>query len=43
MSELSARRGWVAWALLALVLLGVAFVRLRLAELPLERDEGEYA
>jgi hypothetical protein len=37
------RRDLAAWALLALILLGVGFVRFRLAELPLERDEGEYA
>ncbi len=31
------------WGLLALVLLFAAFVRLRLLEVPFERDEGEYA
>ncbi len=32
-----------AWIVLALVLLFVAVVRLRLRDMPLERDEGEYA
>src|SRR2546422_4297128 len=32
-----------AWLVLALVLLLGAFVRFRLSEMPLERDEGEYA
>jgi hypothetical protein len=31
------------WAALALVLLAVALVRVRLLDVPLERDEGEYA
>src|SRR5947209_3539686 len=36
-----ARNG--AFLLLGLALIFVAFVRLRIAEVPLERDEGEYA
>jgi hypothetical protein len=34
---------WLAWALLACSLLVVLYVRLRLLNFPLERDEGEYA
>jgi hypothetical protein len=34
---------WWAWGLLLLILLGVAAVRFRLRDMPLERDEGEYA
>ncbi len=37
-----ARRG-VGWLLLALALLLVTYVRVRLRQMPLERDEGEYA
>ncbi len=33
----------VAWALLGLVVLGAAAIRVRLLDVPLERDEGEYA
>ncbi len=33
----------LAWVLLAAALAAVVFIRLRLASLPLERDEGEYA
>ncbi len=33
----------VAWLLLAAAYLGVALIRWRLLEVPLERDEGEYA
>ncbi len=32
-----------AWILVALILVGVAVVRVRLLDLPLDRDEGEYA
>src|SRR5580658_745674 len=38
----SASRRW-AMAALALTILLVIFVRLRLLQIPLERDEGEYA
>src|SRR5207245_11435601 len=31
------------WALLVLVILGAAAIRLRLLDAPLDRDEGEYA
>jgi hypothetical protein len=34
---------WIHWCFLALVLLLHAAVRIRLAPVPLERDEGEYA
>jgi 4-amino-4-deoxy-L-arabinose transferase-like glycosyltransferase len=34
---------WWVWCVLGLVLLGTALIRLRLLEMPLERDEGEYA
>jgi hypothetical protein len=34
---------WWIWCALGLVLLGTAAIRLRLLEMPLERDEGEYA
>jgi hypothetical protein len=37
-----ARRNW-AWLLVGVVLLFVAAVRVRLRDMPLERDEGEYA
>ena len=36
-------RRWLAWALLACSLAVVLYVRLRLLNVPLERDEGEYA
>ena len=36
------RRHW-AWLVVLTVILLVVFVRVRLRELPLERDEGEYA
>src|ERR1700687_2488537 len=32
-----------AWLCLALIILFVVFVRVRLLEFPLDRDEGEYA
>src|SRR2546422_10871646 len=32
-----------AWALLVLIILGGAAIRLRLLDAPLDRDEGEYA
>ncbi len=35
-------RPWV-WILLAVVILGAAVIRFRLLDVPLERDEGEYA
>ena len=35
-------RAW-AWVALALVLVGTAAIRLRLLDVPLDRDEGEYA
>src|SRR5215472_11156172 len=34
---------WWVWCALGLILLGTAAVRLRLLQMPLERDEGEYA
>lgn len=34
---------WLAWTLLILVVLLTVFIRLRLLDVPLERDEGEYA
>ena len=34
------RKGWL---FLVLIILFVVFVRIRLLEIPLERDEGEYA
>lgn len=40
------RVGWTAyvpWVLLALIVVLTAAVRVRLADVPLERDEGEYA
>jgi hypothetical protein len=39
----SMRKPLLVWIALALVLVSVALVRSRLAEMPLERDEGEYA
>lgn len=35
--------GWAMWALAAATVLAVAAARLRLLDLPLDRDEGEYA
>jgi 4-amino-4-deoxy-L-arabinose transferase-like glycosyltransferase len=40
---LRARWRWLAFALLAVVILFFAAIRWRLREMPLERDEGEYA
>lgn len=40
---MSRRPGVWAWSLLSLVILASAAVRLRLLEVPLDRDEGEYA
>jgi hypothetical protein len=37
------RRSYWIWVAVGLVVLAAAIVRLRLADLPLERDEGEYA
>lgn len=37
------RSDWFAWCLLGAILLVAAAVRLRTLEVPLERDEGEYA
>ncbi|HWR59339.1 MAG TPA: glycosyltransferase family 39 protein [Thermodesulfovibrionales bacterium] len=34
---------WRRWVFLGLIILFVVFVRVRLSEFPLERDEGEYA
>jgi hypothetical protein len=34
---------WVPWLVIALILLSTGFIRVRLLDLPLERDEGEYA
>lgn len=39
----SSRRPWWPWAAVVLVLLASAAVRLRLVDVPLDRDEGEYA
>jgi hypothetical protein len=33
----------VLWLALGLILLGAAAIRLRLLDIPLDRDEGEYA
>src|SRR6185503_2472541 len=38
----SLRRAWL-WGLLLLIVLGSAAVRIRLLDVPLDRDEGEYA
>src|SRR5512146_175486 len=38
-----ARRIPKSWILLGIIILFVVFVRARLLEVPLERDEGEYA
>jgi hypothetical protein len=37
------KRAWWPWVALALILLGTAAIRLRLVDVPLDRDEGEYA
>lgn len=37
------QKNWLAWLLLAAILLGAFIIRWRLRECPLERDEGEYA
>lgn len=42
-SEASPVGRWAPWAMLLLVILLTAAVRIRLLETPLERDEGEYA
>jgi 4-amino-4-deoxy-L-arabinose transferase-like glycosyltransferase len=34
---------YIYWILLAIILIVVVFIRFRLLEIPLERDEGEYA
>ena len=39
----SGRESRWAWIVVALVLIGVAVTRIRLLDLPLDRDEGEYA
>jgi hypothetical protein len=39
----SGRGGLWAWIVVVLILAGVAMVRMRLVDLPLDRDEGEYA
>ncbi len=39
----AARHSYLPWLLVALVILFQAYVRFRLREFPLERDEGEYA
>lgn len=39
----NARRYWKSWLFLGLIILFVVFVRIRLLDIPLERDEGEYA
>src|SRR5207245_10177461 len=40
--SISRRPGLGAWALLGLIVLGAAALRLRLLDVPLDRDEGEY-
>src|SRR2546428_5739106 len=40
--SMSRRPGLGAWALLGLIVLGAAALRLRLLNVPLDRDEGEY-
>src|SRR5438132_198252 len=40
--SMSRRPGLGAWALLGLIVLGAAALRLRLLDVPLDRDEGEY-
>ncbi|HVH50107.1 MAG TPA: hypothetical protein VM781_00455, partial [Candidatus Bathyarchaeia archaeon] len=42
-AALRARWRWLGFALLGLVILLFAGIRWRLREMPLERDEGEYA
>ena len=42
-SDKKTRRFSAHWLFLALIILFIVFVRLRLLEFPLERDEGEYA
>ena len=39
----NARRFSISWLFLIVIILFVVFVRIRLLEFPLERDEGEYA
>jgi hypothetical protein len=41
--ENNVRGHWKSWLFLAFIILFVVFVRVRLLEFPLERDEGEYA
>jgi hypothetical protein len=41
--ENNAQRLWTSWLLLGIIILFVVFVRVRLSDFPLERDEGEYA
>ncbi len=43
LAALRARRRWTAFILVALVVLLFAGIRWRVREMPLERDEGEYA
>src|SRR3989442_3327149 len=40
--SMSRRPGLGAWALLGLIVLGAAALRLRLLDVPIDRDEGEY-
>jgi general stress protein CsbA len=42
-SAARAREPWSAWIVVALIVVAVASMRVRLLELPLDRDEGEYA
>jgi general stress protein CsbA len=37
------RESWWAWIVVALILAAVAMIRVRLLDVPLDRDEGEYA
>jgi hypothetical protein len=39
----SATTRWVPWVIILIVIVLAAIVRIRLLEIPLERDEGEYA
>jgi hypothetical protein len=41
--EKRVRGQWKSWFFLAFIILFIVFVRARLSEFPLERDEGEYA
>jgi hypothetical protein len=41
--ENKVQSSWKSWIFLAVIILFVVFVRVRLLEFPLERDEGEYA